>query len=188
LPSSRFRVFRHIRGLERGDGAIGSSGVSMYAPPESVVYLYGAGRVLLCVCVRVRLSVRHKIVESFLFVCLPQYLHFGKGFVGCCSRCGCGRSCCAYRTHVLTLEVADRRSHCPRACTSTSRVSPSALSHSVVPLVTKICALIARRTSWLTGLCIDLDLLLCFWFVSSQRAIFLFGVCTLGGAAALRKG
>ena len=161
----------------------------MYAPPESVVYLYGAGRVLLCVCVCVCLSVRHKIVESFLFVCLPQYLHFGKGFVGCCSRRGCGLPYCAYRARVLVLEAAVRRLHLhARMCIHIAAASSSALSHSVVPLVTKICALIARRTSWLTGPCIDLDLLLCFWFVSSQRAIFLFGVCTLGGAAALRKG
>jgi len=45
-------VFRRIVGLVRGDGELGTSGTSVYAPPECVVYLCGAGRVLLlCVCV-----------------------------------------------------------------------------------------------------------------------------------------
>ena len=47
-------AFCRIVGLVRGDGELGTSSTSVYAPPECVVYLYGAGRVLLlrvCVCV-----------------------------------------------------------------------------------------------------------------------------------------
>ena len=45
-------AFCRFVGLVRGDGELGTSGTSVYAPPECVVYLCGAGRVLLlCVCV-----------------------------------------------------------------------------------------------------------------------------------------
>ena len=45
------RAFCLIVGLVRGGGELGTSGTSVHAPPECVVYLCGAGRVLLlCVC------------------------------------------------------------------------------------------------------------------------------------------
>ena len=90
----------------------------------------------MCVCVR--LSVRHRILNHFCCL-LPQYLHSGKGFAGFCSRCECGLPCCAYRTRVLGQEATDRRLHLhARMCIHIAAASSSALSHSVVLLVTEM--------------------------------------------------
>ena len=81
---------------------------------------------------------RHRILNHFCCL-LPQYLHSGKGFAGFCSRCECGLPCCAYRTRVLGQEATDRRLHLhARMCIHIAAASSSALSHSVVPLVTEM--------------------------------------------------
>ena len=106
---------------------------------------------------------RHRILNHFCCL-LPQYLHSGKGFAGFCSRCECGLPCCAYRTRVLGQEATDRRLHLhARMCIHIAAASSSALSHSVVPLVTEM------HVDERTGMCLLLLLKSLYPRASSQR-------------------
>ena len=115
----------------------------------------------MCVCVR--LSVRHRIFESFLlFVYLSTFI-LGRALRGSVRDVDAG-----FRAVRIVRASSVRRPlsadcTCTRMCIHIAAASSSALSHSVVPLVTKM------HVDERTGMCLLLLLKSLYPRASSQR-------------------